>query len=74
MSALTLRERIKLNALVAQFSDVCDPTFTIALFERVMESSGSAESAFAAVRESGYRPVERTRRCDERRLKFLLYS
>ncbi len=55
MGNLTLRQRIKLNALVTQYSEVSDPTFTLALFERVLERSGSAETAFDAVRESGHK-------------------
>ncbi|HFC11578.1 MAG TPA: hypothetical protein ENJ56_01945 [Anaerolineae bacterium] len=55
MKYLSLRERIKLNGLVAQYADVSDPTISLALFERVLASSGSAETAFDAVRESGHR-------------------
>ena len=55
MKYLSLRERIKLNGLVAQYADVSDPTVSLALFNRVLESSGSAETAFDVVRETGHK-------------------
>lgn len=54
MRQLSLRERIRLNGLVTQYAEVSDPTLSIALFERVLESSGSAEMAFNAVHKSGH--------------------